>query len=285
MPTAFGTAFGFMALVLFFMAAGYANNLIFIFFFMLISIVLTGMLLTNRNVHAVGLVSWRAEPLFAEEQGRVLFQFSNSKEFSCWELEAHFLKNQERSSRLSLPGLSQIEISVPFFSLQRGLVDLPRVVLQSHFPFDLFRAWRNFKVKSGSILVYPARKGSPQFPQTLAEEIYLSQTGLFRDHRLYQAGDSVRRIDWKASARRRDVLIKNFEETEKPTLKFTWSQTSHLEGFEERVSQLCLWIDEAERQGFAYSLKLDSREVPPGKGGEHWHNCLEILALLKEVRV
>lgn len=34
----------------------------------------------------------------------------------------------------------------------------------------------------------------------------------FAEHRVYQAGDDVRHIDWKASARTRDPLIKKFDE-------------------------------------------------------------------------
>src|ERR1051326_3688717 len=40
----------------------------------------------------------------------------------------------------------------------------------------------------------------------------------FSEHRLYVPGDDVRHIDWKASARSRDPLIKKFEEERELTV-------------------------------------------------------------------
>ncbi len=74
-PTSFGFAFGAMALVLFFLAVGYANNLIYIFVFFLISVAFTGVFITNRNVDGVELVSLQADeflPMSAEKSWHLL---------------------------------------------------------------------------------------------------------------------------------------------------------------------------------------------------------------------
>jgi uncharacterized protein (DUF58 family) len=50
-------------------------------------------------------------------------------------------------------------------------------------------------------------------------------------------------------------------------------------GMEQRLSQLALWIIEAERARRRYSLRLPSVEIPASLGDTHCQNCLRALAL------
>ncbi|MBO9666166.1 MAG: DUF58 domain-containing protein [Bdellovibrio sp.] len=277
LPTGFGLAFGLMALTLFFMAVGYANNLIYIFFFFLLSVALTGMVVTNLNVNAVDFLEVTGSDLIAGEVGRVRVMVANSSPFERFQIEAHFDKTKN-SLPFSLGSSERSNVEVPFAAPSRGIHALPRLILQSKFPFGLLRAWRVFK-EPGIVLVLPKRAGIKQFPSGSSEDVHLNSVGLFRDHRIYQSGDSVRRIDWKASARRHDILVKNFEEPEKPALSFQWQQTEGMGDVEARLSQLALWIDEAEAQRFEYSLHLGFRNIPASSGKEHWRTCMEALAL------
>lgn len=224
-----------MALVLFFLAVGYANNLIYIFVFFLISVALTSVLITNKNVDGVEIENIYGENLFAEERSALVVHLKNHFTAPAWNLVVFFEKTEERAELSSLNPAS---------------------------------------------LVYPAKKGDPQFPQKSYGSEDLKNSGLFRDHREYQSSDSTMRIDWRASARRQELLVKNFEEMEKPSLRFSWEQTSHLTDFESRISQLCLWIDEAEKRGHAYSLDLNNIKTPLERGPSHWKTCLESLAIL-----
>lgn len=63
----------------------------------------------------------------------------------------------------------------------------------------------------------------------------------FAEHRVYQAGDDVRHIDWKASARTRDPLIKKFDE--------------------ERELNVLLVMDASASLGFGSSKDLKSDVV------------------------
>ncbi len=88
------------------------------------------------------------------------------------------------------------------------------------------------------------------------------------------------RIDWRASARRQELLVKNFEEMEKPSLRFSWEQTENIVSAEDRISQLCLWVDLADRQGHAYSLELGPHATGMDRGPAHRKACLKILAMI-----
>jgi uncharacterized protein (DUF58 family) len=60
----------------------------------------------------------------------------------------------------------------------------------------------------------------------------------FSEHRIYNPGDDIRHIDWKASARTRDPLIKKYDE--------------------ERELQVFLIVDLSRSQGFGSSSKMKS---------------------------
>jgi uncharacterized protein (DUF58 family) len=50
-------------------------------------------------------------------------------------------------------------------------------------------------------------------------------------------------------------------------------------GAEERLSQLALWVIEAERVRRPYSLRLPNTEIAPAVGEAHFHRCLRALSL------
>ncbi|MNK01127.1 hypothetical protein D3C87_189210 [compost metagenome] len=271
-----------MAFVLFVMAIGYANNLIYIFVFFLISVAFTGMVMTNKNVAAAKVASLRTENIFAQEPGRILVSLENTVAAPLWSLEIFVEKDKVQF--LDSIDVGTLDTTVRWTPLERGWITPPRVTLRSTHPFGLLRAWKHEKPTKPS-LVFPLRKGVRVLPVEAFGSERPDQAGLFREHRLYQNSDSPLRVDWRASARRQEMLVKSFEDTENKFLHFTWEQTEDLEDFEDRVSQLCLWIDEAEKAGFTYSLALGDYQSPVDHGYAQWHICLEKLALLTREEV
>ena len=49
---------------------------------------------------------------------------------------------------------------------------------------------------------------------------------------------------------------------------------------EARISRLARWVDEAERRGKRYRLRLPGESLGPAQGPAHRHACLRTLALL-----
>ena len=50
-------------------------------------------------------------------------------------------------------------------------------------------------------------------------------------------------------------------------------------GVEEKLSQLALWVIEAERVRRLYSLRLPNTNIAPAVGEAHFHRCLRALSL------
>lgn len=280
MPTGFGYAFGSTGLILFFLAVGYANNLIYIFVFLLISVAVTSIVITNRNVDALKFTLNKPSPVFAEEPASIPLQVENTKTYPLWDFEFLFQSSPELSHENKIAEKSAEVISVPFSTKTRGPLTLPRLIIRSSFPFGLFRAWK-VQREMPTVLVYPARKGQHLFPSNAVGSETPQTAGLFRDLRPFQSADSTMRIDWRASARRQELLIKTYEEGDKPLLHFHWQQTSFIHDSEQRLSQLALWVDEAEKRGHEYSLDLGTKKLAMSRGRQHHHECLEMLALAK----
>ena len=50
-------------------------------------------------------------------------------------------------------------------------------------------------------------------------------------------------------------------------------------GTEHKLSRLCAWVVNADKQNVDYGLRLPGLEIKPGRGEAHKKRCLEALAL------
>ncbi len=98
--------------------------------------------------------------------------------------------------------------------------------------------------------------------------------------RAYVQGESQRHIDWKAVARGQALMTKQFnaESNAEIYLDLAAARQSDLE---DRLSQVALWIIEAERARAPYGLRLPNLKLAPSLGQAHFHRCLHALALFK----
>lgn len=280
LPNKFGLAFLATVLILLAMAIGSANNLIYLFTFFLASTAFTGMILTNRNLTNVKFDEAQAEDLFANEINEIQLGFSLHNP-RVWSVELFFGVKGSPGIKLKSIEHDRTFISLPWRPLQRGQQRGPAVKVESTFPFSMFFAWKTLQVEK-TFLVYPERKGSLPLPLDLSQGLQQGETGLFLEHKVYSPGDAVRRVDWRASARSQDLLIKKFEQNNSQTLHLDWDQVQGVVGFEERISQLAAWVDEAEKHGLMYSLSLGVIKIPVARGREHRRFCLSKLAELQE---
>lgn len=282
-----------MSFIMLALAIGYLNNLLYFFVFLLISMALTGMWLTNKNVDSVVVRQIEALDLFANESGLFLLHIENKRpHIFLYDIQISWQKNKEASEALILKEvhLGQNQY-LSFRPQQRGWQNIPRVVIQSVFPFHMLRAWKYYET-SEKILIFPERKGQSEFPRTEGglfsdnnQRLQVESEGLFRDHRDFQKTDSPNRIDWRRSLKHQKHLVRNYESPAEQNIQFTWQQTAHLESFEERVSQLALWVDLAFRQNYLFSLKLQDEPTGFDRTNEHYRFCMRQLALLQPAEI
>ena len=166
---------------------------------------------------------------------------------------------------------------------QRGWLDLGRLRISTTQPLGLALAW-SWVWPEAPMLVYPAPEAQgPPLPQGdgNASHARLHPAGDDVHHlRAYRAGDPRRAIAWKPSARRDQLLVREYEQPLAVEVSLDWRMLSAL-AYETRIRRLAHWVDLAERQGRRYRLHLPGQPtLGPAQGAAHRHHCLRALALL-----
>lgn len=275
------------------MAIGYANNLLYFFVFFLISMALTGMWITNKNVDLFRIHRLQGDYFFANTESRVdLLVSSRQSDVPVWGIEVHFTKEEKALAETLVIEEVQYEKLVTFHwkPRHRGFYAMPRLLIESGFPFRMLRAWKYYDEPT-EFYVFPERKGVDQIPTRLGNqseketEAQAKDEGLFRDFREFQKSDPPQRIDWKRSLKHQKHLVKNFETSGDKKVFLDWEMTGFVSGFEERISQLARWIDLCHHRNETYALKIKQFETGFGTQMSHYKTCMQKLAVLKEEEV
>ncbi|MFC5569523.1 DUF58 domain-containing protein [Lysobacter yangpyeongensis] len=183
-------------------------------------------------------------------------------------------------------GHGEAEISVP--THRRGWLETDRLRLYTTRPLGLARAW-TYVWSNAPLLVYAApEQDGPPLPLGSGEQAQtrLHPAGDDVHHlRSYRAGDARRAIAWKPSARRDVLLVREYEQPLGADVMLDWHRLGDL-GYEQRISRLARWVDEAERDGRRYCLRLPGHpDIGPDRGPLHRHACQRALALLPQSAV
>ena len=296
LPTRQGIIFAIMLFAMLLGAINYNNSMAYILTFLLASIYMLAILHTYRNIAGLHISSTRPEPVFAGETALFPICFDNRDKSLRPAInlqltsrsKSGLLKLKRKTVKKRTVSMVDIEtdditrIFVPVNSYQRGLLSLDRIIISSCFPLGLFRAWSYLDFDQYCI-VYPKPSGRLEFPQKILVDEQ-GQLGLatgtddFAGFRRYHQGDSIKNIAWKALAHGQELLVKKFSGNESLKLSFLWEDVQDLPDIEQRLSQLCLWILEAERSGINYQLEIPGKLIATGAGEFHKLHCLEALA-------
>lgn len=280
LPTRHGLLFALILLAMLLGAMNYNNSLGFLLTFLLGSLAIVSILHAYRNLAGLRIEGVRAEPVFAGHEALFRITLHNP---SPAVRSAINLKIEGASPvTVDLPATARTVVELRLFAARRGRLPLGRVTLDSRYPLGLFRAWAYWRPASGAI-VYPR----PAPPQPLPDGG--GQGGQWRDapdagaddfrgFRDYHPGDNLRHIHWKALARGQDLRVKQFATTQSETLWLDWNQT-HGADIEQRLSQLCRWVVDAQRLGFPFGLRLPDGDLPPALDEGHVQRALFRLAL------
>ena len=294
--TRYGLMFGINLLVMLVGAVNYTNSLAYALTFLLVGLFLVVMLHTYSNLRGLVLSVSAAEPVFAGQFANFPLLFNNRAGKTRLALEISRPRKVKKLFRkktlyqqlasINLAANSVQAHGLEFPAPQRGYLSPGRVRVSSTWPLGLFRAWSYMNIEQ-TCLVYPKPGGKPQLPQSsvVDEEEQSGQgsgTEDFIGFRQYRSGDSMRSVDWKAYARERGLLSKKFSGRGTRKVVLDWEQTRALGDIESRLSQLCLWVLEAEKTQSQYLLRIPGFEQEEFSNGEQQkHRCLAALAVFK----
>ncbi len=290
LPTRFGFVFLAGAAIMILIGASYQNNLVNLLSYFMLSLIFIAMIQTHNNLKDVRIEMLETEGGFKGTEFVITTVLSNEGKDSRFGLEASYkgLKLlMAYENVLPLVAHGTLKLRSSFEARERGRHEVDRVKVSSAYPLGLFRAWMWLPVKT-SYFVYPEPIGDRPLPAGAATEepgpTLLSAAGEdFHGHRKYETGDSARHIDWKAKARGRGLLVKEFSGGSPGAVALDWYQLDGI-STEAKLSQLSRWVDEARKRKLNFSLRLPRKTLPLAHGLQHSTRCLEALAEYREDR-
>lgn len=277
LPTRFGVGFAAVLVVMLVGALNYSNNAALLLTCLLGGVAINSMLAAFRNLDGLVLRAIRAEAVCAGEPVRVqLHADAAGRDRPALQLDGYGGATEARVADRD----DVIELQLP--TERRGWMSLPRIRVSTTWPYGLFRAW-SWLHPEHAILVYPAPETAGPPARGVEESRHQRQprdgdelAGL----REYRAGDPIKRIAWKLSARHHDLLVR---ELDRPATRqarmLDWSQMRGL-AHEARIARLARWVAEAHAEGRRWTLRLPDTHLGPGRGSEHYHRCMTALALM-----
>lgn len=268
-------------------AISQSNSAAYLLMFFLISVVGVSAIHAHFALSGLRVRVGRIEPVFAGETASVPLEVQNPTRRTRLALAiapADSVFRDENHLRLPPVGADSSESVVyPLPTARRGRESLDRVAITTVYPLGFFRSWV-YKTLDALAVVYPAPAGAlplPTGPAINAEAAAGASAGGddYTGARGYQPGESQRHVDWRAVARGQPLLVKQFAGAGSRRVWLDYAELAGVGDVERRLSQLCRWIVEAERENCQYGLRLPGFVAEPARGLQHYHRCLEALAL------
>ena len=310
--TSGGGIFLVILLVVAFAAWNTGNNLLFLIFSLLVSTLFVGGVAARASLRDLIVSARFPDHIFAGEAAPVIVTLRNAKRvlpsFSIL-VEARGPKNvtSKKSKRTRMrfdrrelayftyvPHNAAAEQRVEQLFEKRGHVLINGFVLSTRFPFGFFRFRRRLRARDVDIVVYPK-------PEAVGDQLHLLpayagnvpslRRGMGQDLfslRDYQPQDDLRHIDWKATARSRNLTVREFtaEDERRITLVFDTRDLSDnapdtfAQRFERGVVQIASLLNHFITERAEVRLMLGSEVGPYGEGLKHLYASLRRLAVV-----
>ncbi|MFL6229301.1 MAG: DUF58 domain-containing protein [Pyrinomonadaceae bacterium] len=232
-----GTIFCGIFLVVGLAAYNTGNNLLFLVFSVLASTLFVAWAAGRTQLRELSVSARFPDHIFAGEPAPVLVSLRNSKRalpsFSVLVQWRHQLEHDARRKFLSrlarrrfdkqplayfmhVPRRTRAEQRVEQVFPRRGHVLVTGFELSTRFPFGFFRLRRRLSARNVDLVIYPKLEPASDelhlLPMNMGR-LLSTRRGAGHDlHSLreYQPQDDVRHIDWKATARSRQLFVREF---------------------------------------------------------------------------
>jgi uncharacterized protein (DUF58 family) len=311
--TSGGGIFLIILAVVGFAAWNTGNNLLFMIFSLLFSTLFVGGVAARASLRDLIVSARFPDHIFAGEAAPVIVTLRNAKRllpsFSVL-VEARgpadsgdTAKGRRRWQRYIkrplayftyVPHRAAAEQRVEQLFSSRGHVLINGFELSTRFPFGFFRFRRRLRARNVDIVVYPK-------PEPIGDELHLLPTyagrmasvrrGIGQDLfslRDYQPQDDLRHIDWKATARSRNLTVREFtaEDERRITIVLDTRDLSQagednfLPRFEAGVVQAASLLKHFVDERAEVRLMLGDDVGRYGGGQKHLYACLRRLALV-----
>ncbi|MFN2361797.1 MAG: DUF58 domain-containing protein [Marinobacter sp.] len=279
LPTGAGVVFAGLLLIMLITGINYQNSLIYLLTFLLAAVAVAAMHQTHRNLSGLELTLIQAGEGFAGDLIPFRLRAVSRRHDT---LALSLACDDVVLSQQHIPAGQQADLSLSVPSCQRGYLQPDRILVETRFPFGLFRAWSWLRPVTSSI-VYPSPLPAPEVMSTVqdGEESSKSRSIDGNDHaeiRPWREGDMSQRVQWKRYARTGEMVIADWEgEQGSPH----WLDYDAFGGVDRelRLGYLAHQILDRSRSHSRFGLNLPGQVIEPDTGAAHTSRCLKALAV------
>ena len=285
-PTAGFAGLLFVLGAMWYAASSQNNAAVYLLFFALAAVFLVSIPHTLINLADVTVTLESVQPAFVGQEVSLPLEIMNDSRATRHGMELALSGSDRARQRIDyIPAHKAARVTLRFPARQRGEHNVETLSLTSAYPLGFIRFLKKF-TSSQTYIVYPNPTGEMRLPSSFVRRhdgrplTEFGEGDDFAGVRPYVHGESQRHIDWRAVARGQSLMTKQFTAEAEGVVYLDFSALRSAD-VEEKLSQLALWVIEAERAGRPYSLRLPGTEIPPGVGQEHFHRCLRALSLFE----
>ena len=285
-PTASLAGLLFVLAAMWYAASSQNSAAVYLLLFALTAVFLVSIPHTLTNLAGVTIALESVQPAFAGQEVSLPLEITNTSRAARHGIEVALSGSSNERERIDwIPADKAARVTLRFPAGRRGEHKVGTLCLTSVYPLGFVRFLKKF-ASSQTYIVYPKPAGDSQLPLSRPPiphsrpQTDIGEGDDFAGLRDYVPGESQRHIDWKAVARGQPLMTKQFASEAEGVVRLDFSAL-HLADVEERLSQLALWVIEAERARRPYALRLPGTHIPPAVGQSHFHQCLRALSLFQ----
>jgi uncharacterized protein (DUF58 family) len=271
-----------LTLLLGFAAVNTGNNLLYLLVSALLGFMVVSGVLGQQNLQRLEVRFRPGYELYAATNSTLDIELLNRRRW----LPAFLIRLEMADDAVLLPLLAtgqksqlRLTLSMP----QRGLQPVPQIKLTSCFPINFFIRSRIIR-SAQQLLVFPQPLicalpvGDGDSRQARRDELPLPGfDGEIRGIDDYRAGDPLKSIHWKLSARHAGYKSKRLTQLGAPSLQLDMQTLPGT--LEEKLSRCAYLINHYSRQQRPVGLRLDQQLLPSAQGSAHRQKLLAALAL------
>lgn len=279
-----------------FAAVKTGNNLLFLVFGLLLSLLAISVILSEVTLRNLNVSRIIPQNVFVGRSFLIKIKLQNQKlRFPSFSIEVEDILDSERIDKkcyfLKIPAQKTQETAYKLQFKRRGRYSFRGFRVATKFPFALYRAWRVVEFPA-EVLVYPRIRevgslagigkrqgeGSSDRVSGRGESLF----GL----REFREGDDIRDVHWKATARSQRLIVKEFDATATKHVHLLFDSALPTnddmarEEMESAVEIVASLGQHYISRGYSVELTTRTGRVTPGFGALQLSRLLTNLALL-----
>lgn len=283
-PNGNGFLFLGIAVVIYLGGVNYHNNLMMAFSFLLVSVFITGILSTYKNLSGLKLESCGARLVGAGETAYFRIKITADGNRNSIGQSLFFSFPGEKAVQVSMPKDNETFFYLPYVTEKRGYCCPGRLHLHSVFPLGLVRTWSWIDLNQRSI-VHPRsiqfpKKQKPSQGHGNSQSAPADGVDEFVELRPYRQEDAPHRIDWKTFARRGELYSRQYQGLSGDLHLINWYDWEGL-SLEDHLAAMAYDVFDCVQTKERFALRLPHCELPINSGEDHIYRVLTELALYR----